>query len=295
METEETKEQQIHRLQTNIEEQQQQFAKKEAEYQNAIENYRKISKTVRRNFQGMVQLLIETVSLDNRFLGSHLKRVADMAWAFADYLDLAKETAYLLYYSSLLHDIGLVGEDNALIENSPAHFDQQQGDQYRLHPWRGYHIISTIYNLKRTSLNVKSHHEHWDGTGFPDGLAHNAIPYGARVLAVLNDYDSLIFRGARTSRTAHEEIIAQAGTYYDPEIIEAFQPFIESWIQKEEGKQYLLYPEDLEPGMFLVEDIILRNGVLLVPEKTVLNKDTVRKIQSFSSSLGPRRKIKVFY
>ena len=84
--------------------------------QEEIKSLKEIRKTLRRNFQGMVQLLVETISMSNRYLGGHLKRTSEIIKSFRQKQKLSKDDIYRGYYTALLHDIGLVGEDALLIE-----------------------------------------------------------------------------------------------------------------------------------------------------------------------------------
>ena len=144
-------------------------------------NLKQTVKTLRRNFQGIVQLLTETISLDNRFLGGHMKRTAEMTKAFCEFLKLPKDIVYVNYYAALLHDIGLVGSNSDIIEKTIDNLSDSDRKIFLEHPVSGFEIINSIYSLKRTAVIIRSHHENYDGTGFPDKLAGGEIPKESRI------------------------------------------------------------------------------------------------------------------
>ncbi|MCF7914099.1 MAG: hypothetical protein K9L66_02925, partial [Spirochaetaceae bacterium] len=129
-----------------------QIVRRNAEQHNeTIKTLKETRKTVRRNYHRMVQLLIEVISLENRYLGGHLKRCAETTWHFCKHMQLPKDMCYLHYYGALLHDIGLVGKETELSGIPPEQLSDQQREEFRQHPLYGEKIISTVYNLKRTA------------------------------------------------------------------------------------------------------------------------------------------------
>ena len=252
-------------------------------------------KTLRRNFQGIVQLLTETISLDNLFLGSHLTRTAEMTKAFCEYLKLPKDIIYLNYYAALLHDIGLVGTNSGAIE---ATYEEMKDDDKKIfeeHPVVGFKIISSIYNLKSIAAIIRSHHENYDGTGFPDKLASGEIPKEARVIHIINDYDINKFKLSLSTEEACSRIELKSGILYDPELVTKFLSFVSHFEKNNKGSSKSINHEELKPGMYLNQDIILSNGLLLIPSGVILDKVMISKIQSFSSMLMNRGLIQVMF
>lgn len=252
-------------------------------------------KTLRRNFQGIVQLLTETISLDNLFLGSHLNRTAEMTKAFCEYLKLPKDIIYLNYYAALLHDIGLVGAKPVVIETVYEEMKDEDKKIFEEHPVLGFKIINSIYNLKRIASIIRSHHENYDGTGFPDKLASGEIPKESRVIRIINDYDIYKFKLSITTEEACLKIEEESGTMYDPDLVVKFQSFISHFEENNKGSSKSINYEDLKPGMYLNQDIILSNGLLLIPSGVILDKIMIGKIQSFSSMIMGHGLIQVTY
>ncbi len=258
-------------------------------------NLKKTVKTLRRNFQGIVQLLTETISLDNRFLGGHMKRTAEMTKAFCEFLKLPKDIVYLNYYAALLHDIGLVGSNSNIIEKITDDLSESDKKIFLEHPVLGYEIINSIYNLKRTATIIRSHHENYDGTGFPDKLASGEIPKEARVIHIVNDYDINKFKLSLTTEESCSQIESKIGIYYDPDLVVKFLSFISHYEKNNKETSKNIDYEDLKPGMYLDQEVILSNGLLLIPRGVILDKAMIGKIQSFSSTLLGQGFIRVIY
>ena len=258
-------------------------------------NLKQTVKTLRRNFQGIIQLLTETISLDNRFLGGHMKRTAEMTKAFCEFLKLPKDIVYVNYYAALLHDIGLVGSNSDIIEKTIDNLSDSDRKIFREHPISGFEIINSIYSLKRTAAIIRSHHENYDGTGFPDKLAGGEIPKESRIIHSVNDYDINRFKYALPPDEACSKMSLKNGTLYDPELFNKFESFITHFEGNNKGSSHSIDPKSLKPGMYLNQDVILSNGLLLIPSGVILDKVMIGKIQSFSSTLLGHGVIRVIY
>lgn len=265
------------------------------ELENEIKSLKDIRKTLRHNFQGMVQLLVETISLSNRFLGGHLKRTSVMIKSFLEKQNLPKDSVFFAYYAALLHDIGLVGEDAVIIEKPRAELSEEEEKLFLLHPVRGYEIVNSIYNLKRIAASIRAHHENYDGTGFPDKLIGREIPEVSRLLHIVDDFDHYRFKYNSTPKEAVAKLLDGAGTVYDPEMVNQFESFINLYYQDTSHTAKTVNLDKLESGMYLDEDIILSNGVLLAPKGIILDNLAVAKIHSFSSMIRGGHVIRVIY
>jgi HD-GYP domain-containing protein (c-di-GMP phosphodiesterase class II) len=126
---------------------------------------------------------------------------------------------------TLLHDIGKMGIPDEILRK-PASLDEQEWVVMRQHPLYAYDMLSPISYL-RPALDIPyCHHEKWDGSGYPRGLAGEQIPLAARLFAVVDVYDALTsdrpYREAWSRKKALEYIQQQAGQHFDPEIVSTF-------------------------------------------------------------------------
>ena len=130
-----------------------------------------------------------------------------------------------LEFGFLLHDIGKVAIPDAILYK-PGKLTDKERALMAQHPLIGSHIISGIQFLRPAATVVRSHHERWDGDGYPDGLSGEQIPLSARVFAVADVLDALTttrpYRPASSLQVAREMIVSESGTHFDPRVVDAF-------------------------------------------------------------------------
>jgi response regulator RpfG family c-di-GMP phosphodiesterase len=175
----------------------------------------------------------ETVSALASALGTkdtgtrqHSQRVQRYALELTRTIDPALAEDPSLEYGFLLHDIGKIGvPDHILLKPGPL--NDAEWRVMRAHTLLGSQMIGGVAFLQDAGVQVvRSHHERWDGAGYPDGLVGDEIPLGARIFAVADAVDAITnsrpYREARSWRDCRREIVAQKGTQFDPMVIEAF-------------------------------------------------------------------------
>ena len=126
--------------------------------------------------------------------------------------------------ASLLHDIGQFAIPSSILYKKTSLTEEEWAEMKR-HPDIGWHMLRQIESLEGAAEIVRSHHEHYDGSGYPRGLRGDEIPRGARIFAVADAFDAITsdrpYRDARSHMAAVEEIVASSGTQFDPEVVEA--------------------------------------------------------------------------
>lgn len=155
---------------------------------------------------------------------SHIERMIRYARWIADELGLSDEEKRLLEKGCRLHDIGLTGvQDSLLLKPGPLTKEEQQA--VRRHIQIAEEILSPIPALRPVLPLIRHHHERWDGKGYPDGLKGEEIPLLARIVAVVDAFDSMMsdrpFRPRMNLREAAEQLEALAGQQFDPGVVEA--------------------------------------------------------------------------
>ena len=155
----------------------------------------------------------------------HSSRVTEIALVLGRELGCSTEELTVLNFAGPLHDIGKIGIRDAVLLK-PGPLDDTEWQHMREHPVKGFDIASKIEMLRPIMPAVRSHHERWDGTGYPLGLAGPAIPLGARIFAVADAFDALTFdrpySTAMPMVAARERIRAAAGTHFDPDVVATF-------------------------------------------------------------------------
>ena len=175
--------------------------------------------------RGAVRSLAEIVDHRDATTYHHSSRVAVNAARLARALDLSDEEIEMIEQAAAVHDLGKIGvPDRVLLKPGPLSASEQE--LMREHSHLGS-VILTRFELFRPGAEiVRHHHERWDGAGFPDGLAGEAIPLGARVVAVVDAFDAMTsdrpYRAALSETEAASRLAAGAGSQWDPRITAAF-------------------------------------------------------------------------
>jgi ribonuclease P protein subunit RPR2 len=174
--------------------------------------------------------LAQVVEAKDRTTRGHLERTRSYGVALARRIDAELAGAPELGYGFFLHDIGKVGIPEAILSKggplSPAEWDVM-----RTHPTIGAQIVAPIRFLGDASLVIRHHHERFDGSGYPEGLAGDEIPLAARIFAIADSFDAMTsdrpYREALAVERALGEIKRGAGTQFDPEMVEVFVEMVD--------------------------------------------------------------------
>ena len=190
----------------------------------AIENARLYEKTQRTYFE-TIRSLAQALEARDAYTRGHSERVTRYALHIARTMGLEDEALDVVRYAGLLHDIGKIGISDAVL-NKPGTLTREDRRVIEAHPQFADNILAPIRFLQSALVAVYHHHERWDGTGYPDGLKAAGIPLAARIICVADAYDAMTssrpYREAMTQERATEEIRSNAGSQFDPEVVEVF-------------------------------------------------------------------------
>ncbi len=155
----------------------------------------------------------------------HAQRLARISKSIAARLGLAQKSIDELELFAMLHDIGKIGIDDHILKK-PGELTQVEWKEMKKHPEIGYRIAKSSPDLENIAEYILTHHENWDGTGYPKGLKGVEIPLFSRILAIADAYDAMtedrVYRKARKSEDAIAEIALRSGSQFDPEITKIF-------------------------------------------------------------------------
>ena len=177
------------------------------------------------SYMTMVKTLAMVCEMKDNYTRHHLDRTYQYAVRLARRVapELAENAA--VHYGFLLHDIGKVGIPDAVL-NKPGPLDEDEWRIMRTHPLVGLQLVQPIKFLGEATQIVRSHHERWDGRGYPEGLSGENIYLGARIFTIIDTWDAMTsdrpYRKAMPVHAALEEIERHAGTQFDPEIAREF-------------------------------------------------------------------------
>ena len=176
------------------------------------------------NYLATVRTLAFIVEAKDASTREHLERTHDYARALARIVT-GDEPGPDLSYGFLLHDVGKVGIPESIL-CKPGPLTPEEYEVMKTHPLIGVQIVAPIAFLGGAVDVIRCHHERWDGRGYPDGLAGERIPLGARIFSVCDTFDAMTsdrpYRRAQPFEAAVEEIERHAGSQFDPEVVRAF-------------------------------------------------------------------------
>ena len=176
-------------------------------------------------FMGTVTALTAAIDAKDRYTCGHSERVAHLSRAIATAIDLEDETVNEVHISGLVHDVGKIGVSEATL-CKPGRLTDEEFEEIKQHPVIGHNILRDIPSMLKMLPGVLHHHERFDGTGYPHGIAGEDIPLFGRILAVADAFDAMSSDRAYRDRMTREKVLdilrEGAGTQWDPAIIDAF-------------------------------------------------------------------------
>ncbi|HWQ30849.1 MAG TPA: PAS domain S-box protein, partial [Negativicutes bacterium] len=156
---------------------------------------------------------------------THSKRVSRLCESIAEELGFSREEIETIKEAAMLHDIGYITLNEAILEK-PGKLDDHEWIEVKRHSEKGYLILSSVNRMAQQAKFVLHHHEHWDGSGYPNSLKGGSIPLGSRIIGIGGSYDAMIcdraYRKALSKEEAISEIAKNSGKLFDPELARLF-------------------------------------------------------------------------
>lgn len=187
------------------------------------------------HYENTLEALVAALDVREHETGNHSKRVAQYTLRLSEYLGIPKTDRIEIYRGAFLHDIGKIGISDMILLK-PGKLSSEEWEEMRRHPLIGQAILKQIGFLGTALKTVVSHHERFDGMGYPQGLKGEEIPVGARIFSVADAFDTMTtdrpYRKALAYRTAIDEIVRCSGSQFDPRTVEAFLSISEGdWLE----------------------------------------------------------------
>lgn len=262
-------------------------AERTAELRRALASLETAHKDLKRGFMTSVRVFSGLIELRGGKLAGHSRRVAELARSLAARMEIGEAATQDLLMAALLHDIGKIGFSDAMLDRPFNAMSAEVRAQVMKHPVTGQMVILGVEQLKGAAELIRHHHENYDGSGFPDGLAGLAIPFGARMLTVVNDYDALLM-GLLVNRAlkpaeALAFITDNAGKRYDPQVVHAFVAMMAELLQHE-IVDLPVRPGNARAGMVLARDLVHKDGWLLLAKGQILDGAVIAQLVKIESS-----------
>jgi len=232
-----------------------------------------------QNLIRSLELCVHTMQTFYPSLGNQARRVSDICKAMSQLEKLSAEDRRVLESSALLHDIGLVGVQRHIIRKWHEEKEALSSPEKSLieqHPILGQELAAFSSGLEKVGVVIRAHHENFDGSGYPDQLVGENIPWLSRLLAVVVAYAS----SPLTSSEAVEKIKRAAGSKFDPEAVRVFLRAMSTAHISRKEREVML--GELRPGMVLARGIYTANGLMLIPEGQQLNATYIEKLLNYN-------------
>ena len=232
---------------------------------------KKQSEDTKRLFAQTAEALASAIDAKDPYTKGHSSRVAEYSRKIAELAGKDEQDCEEIYYAALLHDVGKIGVSRTIL-NKNGKLTDEEYQVIKEHPNIGAQILSSISESPYLSIGAKSHHERYDGKGYPEGLKGEDIPEIARIIAVADAYDAMTssrsYRGTIPQQLVREEFIKCLGTQFDPvygklmlhliDIDSEFQMKEKEDVRELAGKNGLTcreYRSDVSEGIFLSKEI----------------------------------------
>jgi HD-GYP domain-containing protein (c-di-GMP phosphodiesterase class II) len=196
----------------------------------AIENAW-LYESVKSNYFGTIQALVNALEANDKYTRGHSERVKYLSTELGRRLGLNYKELEILEHASILHDIGKIGVDSTIL-NKAGKLTSSEYSLIKAHPLIGDEILGPIGTLEGVRTTILQHHERYDGSGYPYGVAGEEISLKARILSVVDTFDAMMtdrpYRKALSLERVREELHQGSGTQFDPLVVSTFLDMFET-------------------------------------------------------------------
>lgn len=285
-------------LKQRVLEQTTEIRKRHEELQSANER-------LRESYRNTILAFSRLIELRGKRLQNHSTNVATLALNVAKALGLPAQETETIHVAALLHDIGEIGIPEAILHKSPEEMTPAELAEYQRHAVRGQTAIDAMEDLRDAGILIRHHHENFDGSGFPDRVAGEQIPLGARIIAMADYIDGAMQNlfGTSAMENALWQVGTELGKKLDPTLLPQFRKFLKYvyYAKAEPGGKNLaplirgneteqsafeqvekeLRPTELKTGLVLAQNVYSGTGMLLLSRGTELDLAKVAAIQRY--------------
>lgn len=264
-------------------------AERTTELKEALSKVETAHSSLKKTYFGTLMAITTLAELRNVTLGTRARRVSELSRQVAARMGLSSNEVQDIFVAGLLHDIGMIALPDELLVKPVGTMSRSEQLQYRRHPSLGADALKRIEALAGIAEMVRSHHEHYDGSGFPDGLSALNIPLGARIIGAVSDYVSLTAGGLTaqpmSAKQSCQFLLEGRGNRYDPLVLDKLQPILE-----QEGKfeidEVPISAHHLQEGMLLTRDVMHPDGFLLLSKNTVMTRSLIDQMVAVEKQAG---------
>lgn len=241
---------------------------------------------LKKSFITSIQVFSNLIEMREASFSGHSKRVAELSRSVAQRMGMPEGEVQDVFLAALLHDIGKIGLSDKLLSRPWSVLSRDEKIDFARHPINGEASLMALEQLHSAAKLIRSHHERFDGIGYPDGLKGDGIPLGARILAAVNDYDAAQIGTLADRRLSASEalsmLVANKERRYDPAVVDTVVEVVMGpKVAVKRKAEVQTIARELRPGMALARDLYNEDTMLLLPKNTVLDERYIEKIREF--------------
>ena len=242
-------------------------------------------------YESSLELCRRILTAYDPILGGQAKALVEFANKMAETEHFTEPERHALRSAAWLSDLGLIGVSRELLRSfraNPGMLTERERATLHHHPVYSQTLAALVDSCTDVGETIRAHHEHFDGTGYPDGLAGRNIPWAARCLAVAVGF----VESGQPKQAAIDTILAKSGSAYDPEAVRLFLKVTHLVHLPRQVREIML--EELEPGMVLASGIYSPHGLLLIGEGQALGPATIAKIRNHNQITPINQRLLVY-
>lgn len=246
-------------------------------------------------FTGIIQAFSRLVEMASPRLHSHARNVTALATAMAKDLQLPAADQETIRIAAQLHDIGVIGMPEEILAKRLQDLNHDELLVYQQHAVRGQAAVDAVQELRGAGTLIRHHHEQFNGRGYPDQLAKDAIPLGARIIGFADylDREMGTARGDEALAAVFNRANLQMGMALDPSLVSSAKKcakyvyYVDA--RSVTGVENEYAPTELVTGMQVTKDIYCGTGMLLITKGTTLDRQMIESIQRYYQIDPPQR------
>ena len=242
---------------------------------------------LKRKYLQSVKMFASLMELRAGIGTGHGKRSGELARKLAQQMGMSQDEIQDLLVAGLLHDLGFMALPDHVLTTPVGRLSDEALAQYRRHPVIGAQAFMSLDTHQAVADTIRSHHERYDGQGFPDGLAGSSIPLPARILSVVSTYDDLMrghLTGVHLSEDEARQLIKHGrGQQFDPEVTDLFLQLSQPEPSRQAVSRKIGLAE-ARAGMVLAKDLLSHEGLLLLSAGQALTDGHLRRLHAYQAS-----------
>ncbi len=257
-----------------------------------------VNKLLKSSFDNTLRAFSNLMELRDQSSSRHAEMVAKLAEKIAERTGIGEDEIEIVRVAALLHDIGKMGARNEFsLVNKEDPGDAEKAE-YLLHCVRGQSAVDSIESLRDAGILIRYHHEHFDGSGFPDGLKGDGIPLGARIIGIADYFDRMINITDATLEMVLAEVRSKLPVMFDPDLYHFLEEVVHNVYLLEQARVSMvekeMLPLELKEGLVLASDVLSGTGIFLLGRGTILNMQNISALKRYFRLDPPEGGVKVW-